>query len=572
MRKFQMELGIKAKLILFITLLIVLGSGVMGTYAVTHAKKEILAAARTKLQGDLKSGRLLLDKVYPGHWSVREGKLYKGETLIDGNYGLIDEFGADTGDTVTIFLGDTRVATNVKKADGSRAVGTKVSDAVAEVTLRKGELYLGEANVVGQIYQAAYEPIKNEKGEIIGIWYVGVTNKPYEDAIAAFRGRMQFYGILQVVIAALVIWFFVARSTRPLVAITKAAEEVSRGNLRVEVQEVRSRDEIGRLSAAVRGMLGSLQRMIGDINEHVYLSADQVAVSSESMAKGLEDMTRAYNEVIERNRSVTRDATSGHASVRESSEVLQELSALIQTAHGKASEAHRDSKETQAIAEKGKETVQHTVECMSSIEARSAETESHILELHEYSARIASIASSITDIANSTNLLALNASIEAARAGEAGRGFAVVAGEVRKLAEQSNREAAEAGELIKKITASIELAVRSNEQGRAEVAKGSASAEAAGRALEQILAALNGTVKNITGITDVTAEEVAGSEKIIGLISGVDQTIESTLRSSETVLEIAEGISREIEQLAAGSEELTAMASDLKSTLGKISV
>ncbi|WP_426450260.1 methyl-accepting chemotaxis protein [Paenibacillus sp. S-38] len=572
MKKLKRTPGIKAKLILFITFLMFAGSAIMGTYAVAHAKKEILAAAQSKLLGDLKSGSLLLDKVYPGAWSVREGKLYKGETLMDGNFGLIDEFGADTRDTVTIFHGDTRVATNVKKADGSRAVGTKVSDAVAEVTLRKGELYLGEANVVGQINQAAYEPIKNEKGEIIGIWYVGVPNKPYEDAVAAFQGRMQFFGVIQVLIAAAVIWFFVARSTRPLVAITKAAEEVSQGNLRVEVQEVRSRDEIGRLSAAVRGMLGSLQRMIRDINEHVYLSADQVAVSTEGMSKGLEDMTRAYNEVIERNRSVTRDATSGHASVRESSEVLHELSALIQTAHSKAAEAHRDSKETQAIAEKGRETVQHTVDCMSSIEARSAETESHILELHQYSTRIASIASTITEIAASTNLLALNASIEAARAGEAGRGFAVVAGEVRKLAEQSDREAAEAGELIKKITASIELAVQSNEQGRAEVAKGNVSAEAAGRALEQILAAMNGTVKNINSITDVTAEEVASSEKIIGLISDVSHTIENTLRSSEAVLEIAEGISREIEQLAAGSEELTAMASDLKSTVGKISV
>jgi methyl-accepting chemotaxis protein len=567
-----LQVGIQFKLILFITLIVLLGSGTIGYYAVTHSEQAILKTAQQKLLADLASGKMLLDKAYPGNWQVTNGKLYKGITLIDGNFDLIDEFGKSTGDTATIFLNDTRVTTNVKKEDGSRAVGTKVSDVVAEVILKQGKPYTGVANVVGQMNQAAYEPIKNEKGEIIGIWYVGVPNAPYEKMIKDFRDKIIFFGVIQLVIALAIIWIAVARSIKPLLFITKVAEQVSEGNLRVQMKDYRSGDEIGRLSAAVNRMIGNLQEMMSDIHEHIYTSADQVAVSSDSMSKALEEMTQSYNEVVVSNQSMAQDAQNGNQSVRESEHVLLELSALIQASDVKASEAVQEVKRTLDIAMKGKETVLHTITCMESIQACSTDTETHILTLHEYSKQIAAIASTITDIAGSTNLLALNASIEAARAGESGRGFAVVAGEVRKLAEQSNREAEEVNELIKKITSCIDRAVHTNEQSKLEVSKGAQSAEDAGKALEFILKEVNQTVGHISGILDLTKEEVNGSQRVTALLQHVSQTFDQTLSSSKTVLQTSEVISQEMEHLAAGSEELSAMASDLKATVGKITL
>nr|WP_279537919.1 methyl-accepting chemotaxis protein [Paenibacillus turpanensis] len=514
----------------------------------------------------------LIDEIYPGPWEIKDGKLYKGETLMEGNDELVDDFGSRTGDTVTIFNGDTRVSTNVKKEDGSRAVGTKISAEVGEKVLKQGIPHFGEANVVGKINQAAYEPIKNAKGEIIGIWYVGVPNKPYEDSIQSFREGIVVFAAAQLVIAVIVIWVLVRRKVKPLIAVTRIAEEVAGGNLKVELTPYRSGDEIGRLSVAVNGMITSLQRMITDINENVLTSADQVAVSSDSMARSIEGVTQSYHEVVVSNQSMTENAMAGNEAVRESSQVLLELSSLIQIANAKATEAQQDSLRTLDVAEKGKETVVHTMECMESIQVCSSDTEKQVAALQQYSKQIEIIANTITEIANSTNLLALNASIEAARAGESGRGFAVVAGEVKKLAEQSNKEAAEVNVLIKKITDCIELVVHTNERSRNEVVKGAESADAAGRALAEVMAAVEGTVSNIEAVTDITNEEVASSERIIQLINGVASSIESTMASAQQVLKATEQISDELQELAAGSEELTAMATDLKATVGKINV
>ncbi|PZD94557.1 methyl-accepting chemotaxis protein [Paenibacillus sambharensis] len=568
----HLSLSIKWKLIGFIMLIVLLGSSAIGYYAVTHAKEELLGAAHQKLQSDLNTGKLMLDTLYPGSWSVRDGMLYKGDVQLNDNFDFVDRFGEETGDTVTIFLHDTRIATNVKKEDGSRAVGTQVSETVADVTLAKGERYIGEANVVGQINQAAYEPILSEQGEILGIFYVGVPNKPYDQSIDAFRNRIIIFILIQLAAAVVIVWVAVARRVKPLVKSTYIAEQVSKGNLRVELQEFKSSDEIGRLSSAIGTMTMNLRQLMQDINGQVASSADQVAASAEGMSLSLEELTQSYNEVAGSTRLVAGQAESGNQAVQESSQVLLELSSLIQIANNKALAAHADSERTLESARHGAVTVKSTIQRMNAIQSQTSDTEEHVRTLADYSNQIAAIASTITDIAGSTNLLALNASIEAARAGEAGRGFAVVAGEVRKLAEQSNKEAAEVNALTGKITASIQAAVQSIMESRKEVEQGSGSAAAAGEALESILRAVEGTVANISDIMNVTNEEVASSEKIIKLINDVATTLELTLERSREVMNVTEVISGEVENLAAGSEELTAMSGELKASLAKISV
>ncbi|MCF2942897.1 methyl-accepting chemotaxis protein [Paenibacillus tarimensis] len=553
-------------------LIVLLGSSAIGYYAVTHAREELLGAAHQKLQSDLNTGKLMLDTLYPGAWSVRDGLLYKGDVQLNDNFDFVDRFGEETGDTVTIFLHDTRIATNVKKEDGSRAVGTQVSETVADVTLTKGELYVGEANVVGQINQAAYEPILSEQGEILGIFYVGVPNKPYDQAIDEFKNRIVIFILIQLAAAVAIVWVAVARRVRPLVKSTYIAEEVSKGNLRVELQEFKSSDEIGRLSSAIGTMTMNLRQLMQDINGQVVSSADQVAASAEGMAMSLEELTQSYNEVAGSTRLVAGQAEAGNRAVQESSQVLLELNSLVQIANNKALEAHADSERTLESARHGAATVRSAIQRMSAIQSRTSDTEEHVRALADYSNQIAAIASTITEIAGSTNLLALNASIEAARAGDAGRGFAVVAGEVRKLAEQSNREAAEVNALTGKITASIQAAVQSIKESRKEVEQGSGSAAAAGEALESILRAVEGTVANISDIMNVTNEEVESSEKIIKLVNDVATTLEMTLERSREVMNVTEVISGEVENLAAGSEELTAMAGELKASLAKITV
>ncbi|MDP4127963.1 MAG: cache domain-containing protein [Bacillota bacterium] len=141
-----------------------------------YMKDRDVAAANFKAQADLATCGEIIDVKYPGSWSIRDGKLYKGTIKISLNNDVVDYLAQLTGDTVTVFLGDSRVATTVRGSNGERVIGTKVSANVAQTVLKNGQTYVGVADVVGQRYQTAYAPLRSENGDIIGMFYVGISH------------------------------------------------------------------------------------------------------------------------------------------------------------------------------------------------------------------------------------------------------------------------------------------------------------------------------------------------------------------------------------------------------------
>ncbi|MCK9362394.1 MAG: methyl-accepting chemotaxis protein [Syntrophales bacterium] len=219
-----MKFNLKMKIVLFVLIfaLIIVSIGVSTIYVF---KTRIIKTAHEKLAGDLAMGRALLNEKHPGAWSIREGKLFKGDTLMNGNFGIIDTIGELTGDTVTIFQGDTRVATNVKKPSGERAVGTKASQKVIDETLTGGRVYVGKAEVVGIWNQTAYEPIKNAAGEIIGILYVGVPNTRYDEITSDITGQFVIISLLGLLIVAVLSIFLIKSITAPLNRVIKGLSD-----------------------------------------------------------------------------------------------------------------------------------------------------------------------------------------------------------------------------------------------------------------------------------------------------------------------------------------------------------
>ena len=116
---------------------------------------------------------LILQK-YPGNWKVEGDKLYKGDKLINNDTDFVDTIKKDTGHLSTIFLGDTRISTNVLNSDGTRAIGTKVSDKISSIVLKSGQEYVGEATILNSLYQTKYIPIKDATGKVAGIFFVEV--------------------------------------------------------------------------------------------------------------------------------------------------------------------------------------------------------------------------------------------------------------------------------------------------------------------------------------------------------------------------------------------------------------
>ncbi|QER41517.1 diguanylate cyclase [Thermodesulfobacterium sp. TA1] len=140
----------------------------------------VLEVAISHVEKDLKMFENLLNLKYPGEWKAVDGKLYKGIFLVNENFEMVDFFERITGNTATIFLGDTRVTTTIRDEIGARIIGTKVSLPVAQRVLVQGKEYYGVADILGEKYVTAYKPIKDPSGKIIGILYTGIPLAKFE--------------------------------------------------------------------------------------------------------------------------------------------------------------------------------------------------------------------------------------------------------------------------------------------------------------------------------------------------------------------------------------------------------
>lgn len=256
-----MPQSIRWRFITFISLAVILGCCITALWTTYQIRQETELVAIEKVKTDSNLAAALLDSRFPGSWHVRDGKLYKGDTLVNENFFFVDEVERQTGDTCSIFLGDTRVATTIAR-NGKRVVGTKVSPEVAQVVLLDGREFFGEANVVGIKYQTVYRPLKNDAGQIIGIWYVG-ANKGFVDTIIEDTlrhvGLAFFMGWLVIVS---VVWFLTTSLTRPLASLGKAANRLAAGDLDTEIV-IHTKDEIAFLAQAFDQMRKKLR-----INNH----------------------------------------------------------------------------------------------------------------------------------------------------------------------------------------------------------------------------------------------------------------------------------------------------------------
>lgn len=230
-------------------------------------KKTAVLASVTKAKSDLATGEAILDLKYPGPWRVVDNILYKGNIKITNNFEPVDYISSLTGDTCTIFLGNTRVATTIINDNGERAVGTHSSDEVAKRVLTDGREYLGEAEVLGEKYQTAYKPLYDDKGNIIGMFYVGTSKKFYDDM---FYGSLLSMTVIGLVLTTLVLagtWCFTQRVIiEPIKLLTAETQKVASGDLSTPV-EIESKNEIGELAQSFNQMVEWLQALTYQISK-----------------------------------------------------------------------------------------------------------------------------------------------------------------------------------------------------------------------------------------------------------------------------------------------------------------
>jgi methyl-accepting chemotaxis protein len=337
--------------------------------------------------------------------------------------------------------------------------------------------------------------------------------------------------IVFVALMALLLGTFIANSvSRPIQAVLGTLREVAGGNLTVR-SAITSRDEMGQLAREVNATAGKLNEIISMVasnSEHVASAAAELHATAAEMATGAEQMAAQAGTVATASEEMS--ATTGD---------------IAQNCHTAASEALQASQ----TAEIGASVVENTVQVMGRIANRVKSTAKTVESLGGRSDQIGAIVGTIEDIADQTNLLALNAAIEAARAGEQGRGFAVVADEVRALAERTTKATKEISDMIKAIQNETRGAVVAMEEGVMEVESGTAEAAKSGTALQAILEQINSVNMQVSQIATAAEEQTATTAEISSNIQQINDVVQHTANGAHESVVAANQLSRLAEEL-----------------------
>lgn len=252
-----------------------------------HMRERATSAAIIKAQSDLATCTEIINLKFPGDWHTENGYLFKGSTDISLRNDLVDYLSELTGDTVTIFLNDTRVITTVRNENGERAIGTKVSDAVAQKVLKNGSVYLGEANVVGQTYQTAYEPLRDPHGNILGMFYVGISRSYMQEMIVNSLWETTALGMGITLIIGILAWLFIEKVIiRPLRNITLGTRDLATGHITEKVT-ISGPKEIGELATAFNQVIERLENVTKGLEDHSVASEEDCETPLEDQMENL---------------------------------------------------------------------------------------------------------------------------------------------------------------------------------------------------------------------------------------------------------------------------------------------
>ena len=529
------KIGLKIVIIFIMSMLLLAIVSSFTSLSITRNNTNTLIKTllTKKLNGDINSANLYLKEFY-GKLELSNGDLI-GEKVgsISNNYEMVDKILNDMGNVSTIFIveGDDykRITTNIKKEDGERVTGTNLGkESDAYPYMQKGELFIGEAKILGKNYYTAYKPLTDENNVVIGILFIGIERTEADrllmKTVREIGIKTIFITIIFILILSSIVMYILKKViVNQLREVSEMSSELSKGDLTVEL-EVKSKDEIGDMSYNLNGFIDKLREMIKEIKSGSSTVIENAEEVSEQM-KSISDMS--MKQMVKKE-ELEKGLEEMASSTVEVSQTTTQLAKNAETTMGLSTEAYNS-------AEEGYKLVENTMLGIKKLELDAKQIDEALKNL--------------TQISDQTNLLALNAAIEAARAGEAGRGFAVVADEVRKLAESSKsftENISKINEQMRKnVIVNSELSVRTQEKikevkdkvmiSHREIMNVSKAVEEQATALSEIEIGIQNLSNASTDIEEMTIIQTEIIDKAkLGLIEMSNLVEKNTASTEET--------------------------------------
>lgn len=545
-----------------ILLISILPLVILGLVITVFGEKQITNVLTEQIQDGLRATsiavRSTFRKLNNESYKLNENnELVKGDFNISLTPDLADGIKDATGIDVTIFYGDTRYMTSVTDASGQRITGTKAGPRAIENVLGKGEEFFAtDAIVADQEYFGYYIPLFDfETQETVGMVFAG---QPQAQAKAQIRRVVVLIVALVVIVAivcAVLIFFTVNKMVKHLSEGVTALSQLSEGKMNIHIEEavLAEKDEIGDICRAIEKMKENLAGIITTIKEDsaVLLEAsDKLREKTDVTSEHVEQMEKAVNEI----------AVGAGSQAEETQEATEHIILMGNMIEETASELANLNERAKAIKERGEVAIEALRELQSTNEKTSASINiiyEQTNTTNESAQKIKEATALITNIAEETNLLSLNASIEAARAGEQGRGFAVVAAQIQKLAEQSNESARQIEAIILALIEDSDKSVATMNEVKAVM---ELQSENVTNTDTQVTQLLNDVDESLVMIGDVTEK----TNKVNEVRSSVVDTVQNLSAIAQENAASTEETSASVTEISGIITEIAGNASDLK--------
>ena len=485
-----------------------------------------------------------------GDYRINGGKMYKGDTVLSDEHSLLDSIKNDSGMDIAIFYSANGYASTIMDEEGRYLSQFEVDEEIADKVISLNEVYFDrDAIYAGVDYYGCYVPVKqNGTDSNIGMVFAGITQSEVKSNVTLWI-IVSFAIVLAIAIAAFIYSGRYSGSlTKAIVECNKAADRLTSGELDIRLPEnlVKRSDELGSLGRSNVKLATTLKDIVSEAKK----CTEELGDASANLKKVSMDTTVAIRSV----KNSVNDINKATSSQAKDTETASENVGVISTA---INDTAMEVKKLDNNAELMKAKSEEALEILEELKGITDEAGQAINVIYEQTNKTNSSAKSIeeavnliSDIANQTNLLSLNASIEAARAGEAGQGFAVVATEISALSEQTNNSA----HMIKTV---IDSLLRDSNNAVATMDK-----------VQEIIVKQNDnvdrTVKIFNELEDNITITVTTSAKISSDVKALEE-------ARNVVEDALQNLSAVAEENAAGTEETSNSMDRVGNVINKVS-